>query len=197
MVTAKTQRKRIKEKEVVSAAIEKAAKGTVTRKRREIVISAEQILEERDTKGLSWRQVALNLNLGTPGAARAAYTQLTGKSHTTSIMAGKRAPRGSRNASTRTDSPKWDDDSDQDEIIEKLRPCQPNPTDRAKCMHGVTITLQRIIGGEKFEEEMTIHRLVKFTYDGREEDGPLVVHVISHEDGAYRSLRVKDIIGIR
>jgi hypothetical protein len=192
------QRKRVKaEKQEVSAAIEKAARGTVTRKRREITISAEQIIDERDTKGLSWRQVALNLDLGTPGAARAAYTQLTGKPHNTSIMAGKRAPRGSRFQLSKTNSPNWNDDSDQDEIIEKLRTCEPNLSDRAKCVQGVTITVKRDIGGMKYDEEMTVHRLIKFTYDGKEEEGPLVVHLICHDDGAYHSVRVKDIVGIR
>lgn len=52
------------------------------------VITKDQIMSEREA-GLSWAQIADKYGLGNPGAARRAWTQLTGTPHTTSIVPGK------------------------------------------------------------------------------------------------------------
>jgi hypothetical protein len=177
-------------------------KSKVPAKRnKELVISKDQIIEERDIKGLSWRQVAINLNLTTPGAARSAYTKLTGRSHTESVMPeGKRARRGTGFERKRRFAPNWNDDSDQDEIIERLETCHPKPNEPRHCVPGRTIVVTHrphtISLKKTFEEEVTIHRIIKFTYEGPLEE-ELVVQVISCEDKSFRSFRVKDIVDIR
>ena len=50
--------------------------------------TAEQITDLRDQQQQSWRTVAQALDLGSPGAARRAYTALV-RPHTESVLAGR------------------------------------------------------------------------------------------------------------
>lgn len=148
--------------------------------------SAEEITRLRDEVGLSWRQVAVNLELGSPGAARKAYTSLTGKDYKDSAMTGRRArtTMGSAKASTRkVYAPVWDDDSDQDQIIEQLT--------------GARIIVQREMKGVTMEEDLIVGKVRRLTWDGPEQDGPLTVHFTTRDNGGMRSVRVQDIKEVR
>jgi hypothetical protein len=196
MVTARTQRRQIKaaEKEAVAAEAkiaQEVAKAAARVARTEV--TAEDLIRERDEKGLSWRQVGINLDIGSPSAARKAYTMLTGRPHYESQMKeGARAKPGT--ARRKTFEPVWFDDSDQDEIIEAI-------THR-------TIVVARTIKRSTFEltmpeERVHVSRIVKFAFDGKNEDGPLVVHIVSKDScdcatrdsdaGRMRCFRVADI----
>ncbi len=50
--------------------------------------TAEQIADLRDTQALSWAKVAARLGLGSPGAARRAYSTLV-RPHTESALSGR------------------------------------------------------------------------------------------------------------
>ncbi len=52
--------------------------------------TADQIADLRDTQLLSWAKVAEALSLGSPGAARRAYTSLV-RPHTESVLPGRTA----------------------------------------------------------------------------------------------------------
>lgn len=158
--------------------------------------TAEQITQERDVNGYSWRQVAANLGLENPGQARKAYTELTGRHHSESNPVTNRAPKGSMTRGGRkVHNPKWNDDSDQDEIIEML-------TD-------ATITVERSPYGCKIIEDVQVYRVDRLYYEGKDEDGPLAVCLTQQPpdgDGdarkgargyPVRSFRVADIVAVR
>lgn len=159
-------------------------------------LTAEQIVAERDGKGLSWAQVAANLDLKSPSAARAAYTALTGKPHTESVMTG-RARSGTARTITgkrrKTMAAMWNDDSDQDEIIEAIT-------------HKSIRVVREFRGIELPEEIVHVNRIVRFAFDGPDHDGPLVIHFYSKDvcecsvkdpkdadTGRARTFRVADI----
>lgn len=201
MVTAGTQRKRIAaEKKEAAAAEAKIAKETeaavrrAARKGGEWPCTAEQIIHERDARGLSWRQVAVNLNLGSPGQARKAYTALTGKPHYESAMTGKRASRGTVNR--KVDSPNWNDDSDQDEIIERLQGKWHEPTKDSKGHYdGSIITVACDYKGLQWEEEVQVARVKEFAFEGKDEH--LVISVFTRDTGALRCFRVDAIKDVK
>ena len=144
--------------------------------------TAEEIKKLRDEVGLSWRQVAVNLDLGSPGAARKAYTTLTGKDFKESAMTGRRTKtlHGTAKANTRkVYAPVWDDDSDQDEIIERLK--------------GARVIIVRDVKGITNEEDLIVQRVVRMTWDGKGDDAPLAVTFIEREGGGMRTVLVRDI----
>lgn len=145
--------------------------------------TAEDIVRERDANGLSWRQVAINLELGSPGQARKAYTELTGTDHQDSQPIVKRAPKGSVGIGRRKVArPDWNDDSDQAEIEERL-------TNRR-------ITVQRgLVPGSVHTEEIRCVRVTEFSF-GPNGDLPLQVYFHS-DNGSARCVRVADIIEVR
>lgn len=148
--------------------------------------TAEEITRLRDEVGLSWRQVAVNLELGSPGAARKAYTTLTGRHYKDSAMTGRRArtTMGSAKASTRkVYAPDWNDDTDQDEIIQRLT--------------GSRIIIERNVKGLALEEDLIVGRVVKLFWAGAEDDGPLTVDFIERSSGGQRSVLVQDIKEVR
>lgn len=166
--------------------------------------TAEDLTRERDERGLSWKQVAVNLNLGSPGQARKAYTELTGKPHNESNPIVNRAPRGSGTGTAKLLTPLWDDDSDQDEIIDKIQgpwvdpvgePGQKNYTPGHYRGSVITIRRPSLYGGPTYEETMRVNRLEKFVFDGKDEDGPLVMHM--HTDTGWRCFRVTDVVAVR
>jgi hypothetical protein len=162
-----------------------------------VEVTAEDLIRERDDKGLSWRQVGINLDLGSPSAARKAYTKLTGKPHWESQMKeGARAKAGTVSSGRKTLEPVWFDDSDQDEIIAAI-------THRNIV---VRRTLKNERAGQVFElPEETVHvsRIIKFAFDGKDQEGSLVVYVLTRDacdcvskdpdTGRNRVFRVTDI----
>jgi hypothetical protein len=155
--------------------------------------TAEAIIEQRDTKGLSWRQVALNLELPGPSSARIAYGKLTGRSHTESNPVVNRAPKGSMTkGGKRVVELNWDDDTDQDEIIERLE--------------NSFITVRREYRGIDCSEDVHVKRVLRLSYDGKDHDGQLCVTVVQlvesdrrkvYVPGPTRTFAVADIANVR
>lgn len=162
------------------------------------------IRRERVERGLSWRQVAINLSLKSPDAARKAWVALTGTPHnTTETTSRKPTVRGNApagvNGASKTLTPMWDTkyiDSLDDEGLDRFQ-------DEVKdTITGKSITLERVLRSITIPEEtLRVMRVERFTFEGPNED--LVVHV--YEDrttgtgkeratiGVARSIRVRDI----
>ena len=201
MATATTQAKRIRAEAKAKAQAEAKVAEELAKSERRAArkegwpCTAEEIKHERDSRGLSWRQVATNLNLGSPGQARKAYTELTGTPHYESQMTGKRASKGS--VGRKVDSPNWNDDSDQDEIIERLQGKWNEPTKDTKGhFDGSVITVAMDLRGMQWEEEIPVARVMGFKFEGPDEH--LVIFVIDRTTGNTRCFRVdaiKDVKG--
>lgn len=201
MATATTQSKRIRaEKKAAVQAEAKVAEELAKSKRRTAKkdgwpCTADDIIRERDTRSLSWKQVAVNLNLGSPGQARKAYADLTGVPHYESQMTGKRASKGA-GVGRKIDAPDWDADSDQDEIIERLQGRWHEPTkDSSGHYDGSLITVKHDYRGLEWEEECAVSRVAGFAFEG--EDEHLVITVYDRETGAARAFNVQDIVAVR
>ena len=146
--------------------------------------TAEDISKLRDEQGLSWRQVAINLDLGGPSAARTAYTTLTGRDYRETVMTGRRikTESGSAKISTRkVYAPEWTDESDQDEIIDR--------------MTNARIIVERNVKGVTAEEEILVGRVARLTWDGKDER--LCVHFTDRQTGGTRSVLVSAIKEVR
>lgn len=194
MVTAGTQKKAVARtraaKAKANATVKKAVEEAVARTNGSgYGFTAEAIVEARDGQGMSWANVAKAVGLSNPGQARRAYTELTGKPHYDSRMAKGstgRAPRGtSQRARKKAASldPKWHDDSDQDEIAERLE--------------GAWIIVRRSTG---YEEEVHVEHATEFRYEGKAKDAPLTVTLTTYTTketrtyGQQRTFRVRDIV---
>lgn len=177
-----------KEAEERAEGTAEASESTPKRRRRggSYNFTAEDIAKLRDEQGLSWRQVAVNLELGSPGAARKAYTDLTGTDYRDSNPTVKRAKTtmGSAKMSTRKFlAPEWNDDSDQEEII-------------GKC-ENARLIVRRDVKGIMLEEDIRATKVVRMSWDGPEDDGPLAITFIEAQTGAARTIRVADIKEVR
>jgi hypothetical protein len=89
-------------------------------------VTAEQIINARDELRLSWRDVGVKLEIGSPSTARAAYTALTGKPHTESQAVVKRAPKGvggitGKNRVAVISRPEWDQNTPDEVVTEAIR----------------------------------------------------------------------------
>lgn len=192
------QSRRIKVEAQAAEEVEQRMETAVKqRSRKELAITAEDIVRERDERGLSWAQVAKNLDLASPGAARSAYTKLTGRPHTESQMQGRRAPRGTgvRSTNRKTVGVQWDDDSDQDEIEQRLNGAWIEESGTGKDYtpghwSGSTIVVARKYG----EEEVRVKVVKAFTF-GKNGDKPLTVELLA--DNAFRAFYVRDIKEVR
>jgi len=162
-------------------------------------VTLADLTRERVERGLSWKQVAINLNLGSTYAARHAWRLLTGTAPTEAQPVNPVRKRRSTglgavsgvNGPRATLTPIWNDDSDQDEIYGRI--------------NGADITVQRTLKGMELPlETFHVGRVVKFAFDGKEEDGPLVIHFYEpqrskDEKGKWyfgetaRVVRVRDI----
>lgn len=170
---------------------------------KELTITEADIVRERDERGLSWKQVAINLGLGNPGAARRAYAELTGRPHDSSQPLLARAPKGS--GARKTLTPLWDDDSDQDEIEAKLNGPWVEESGEGKNYKpghwtGSFIKVRRSLAraGDaadlEWTDELHVSRTAAFTY-GPEGDQPLQVTVFA-ANGASHTYRVSDILAV-
>lgn len=65
-----------------------------------------KIEELRDGQQMSWAKVAKELGLASPSAARKAYTQATGRSHSTSVLAGKPGRTAGEGSETKERKPR-------------------------------------------------------------------------------------------
>lgn len=198
------QSQRIKAEQQADKEVEEfmaTAVAETKRRKRVITCSAEDIIRERDERGLSWAQVAANLDLGSPGAARKAYTDLTGRPHTDSQMQGRRAPRGSgvRVSGRKTFAVQWDDDSDQDEIETRLNGVwveeSGEPGSKSYVpghWSGSTITVHRKYG----IEEVRVGHVMAFSF-GKDGNKPLTVEIREGSNHCFRAFYVRDIKEVR
>lgn len=204
--TRKAKKEKASAEEFIAAANEAIANGTATTKPKRIKrtkgswpCTAEDVVRERDQRGLSWRQVAANLGLGSPGQARTAYTELTGKPHYESQPIVKRAPKGT--VGKVVDSPGWDDDSDQEEIEARLNGSWIEASGEGQNYtpahwSGSFIVVRHKQGDYVWDEDCEVSYVTAFTF-GPEGDQPL--QVLLHEKGtsAFRAFRVADILEVR
>lgn len=179
------------------------ARATATKERQWPCTEAE-ITKERDERKQSWANVAKALGLKSPSAARQAYTDLTGRPHNQSQPILRRAPKratepGERKVSSprAVNSPKWDADTDQDEIIAALVPTFNEDT--GKVIRARTIYVERPTNrkdpskSDTWIDEVTIHNLLGFEFT--KDETKLMVHVRDHKD-SYRSFYVNEIIEV-
>jgi hypothetical protein len=162
--------------------------------------TAEEIKRERDERRLSWRQVATNLKLGNPSAARKAYAELTGTPHTASAVLVNRARAGT-NTSLVLERVEWDDDTDQDEIIDLINGEWVEESGEGKNYKpahwsGSTVTVERSFRGRDYTEEVEVSYVRSLTF-GPEGDQPLQVTVFMRTNGAARTFFVADITSVR
>lgn len=145
---------------------EPTKKARVTRERKGWDITKEQIEDARDGKGLSWADVAKLLNLGNPGAARRAYTELTGRDHSTSVMTGRRARSGASSRS-KLDLPTWDANSDRQEMVDRLT-------------NATIVVKSSLYGDNGPTEELNVAHIRKF--DDSDPERPAIEFI----EGIYR-----------
>jgi hypothetical protein len=146
-------------------------------------LTADDIVEARDKHGLSWRDTATKLGLANPGQARKAYAALTGKAHNASVMTGRKARRGTGGSSV-VMKPKWDNDSDPEEITEAIK-------DRR-------IIVEAASGPEYEPEEIRVkhvRKFLEFGKSGRKVD--LAVELCDGATNQTRTIRVQRIIDVR
>jgi hypothetical protein len=158
-------------------ALPSAAQSTPKRRKRAegYSFTAADITALRDVQGLSWRQVATNLDLANPGQARKAYAELTGRDYRATVTTTRTASIGLHGTARKFFSPQWHDDSDQDEIIAKLE-------------RSVIVVKRAIVDAE---EEIKVGRVQRLTWDGPAEE--LCVHFVDYDTGGARSILVKNI----
>lgn len=169
------------------------AKGS----KRSYAFKAEAI-EELRRQGQSWKLVAEALGLKGPGAARTAYTDLTGKSHNDieGVATTRSAPKpktdiakadaGATKYKPAAEPPKaidpmWDADSDQDEIIARLENC------------GSIVVLRTQRGSKEYQwhEEIGVGTLIGLRYEAN--DTVLAAEFYDAYNGGFRCVRVNDI----
>jgi len=170
--------------------------------------TAEEIIEERDAKSQSWKQVAVALNLGEGKKNRGryaqhAYEELTGLSRHDSRPLGGRIPSAGTNGAHATPARRqralrtqWDDDTDQGEIEAALMGVRvENEKTGSVSWRPVKITVQRTVYGRKYTEEISCRYATEFSY-GPEGDQPLQVSVVENYAGASRTVYVADVVKV-
>lgn len=137
-----------------------------TRKAKAYNFSVEELREAREGgSGRSWADVAKMLGLPNPGAARKAWADLTGTSHTQARTLVTRARKGSGSSSGLA-TPKWDDDTDRQTMVDRLT--------------GSRIVIKAAAYGSDTTEELSVAKVSSF--DDTLPDRPAVVVV----EGVYR-----------
>lgn len=159
----------------------KKASARVENVRRKFAITADQMIQARDIDGKSWQQVANSLGLGSIGSARNYYKELTGNDPNESKPKVKRAPKGTGNTGRTVLHPKWDRESDKHEIRDAIQ--------------GRTIVVNRTIGGRS---EISVRKVKKIGRVQRENGkwSASAVHFIDDWNGAFRAVRVVDIVEV-
>jgi hypothetical protein len=189
--TAKAE-ERIEEAVAEAKANSKRAKGTWP-------CTAEEIVAERDGAERSWAQVAVNLGLGSPGQARKAYTELTGRPHYESQAKVKRQRSTTGGVARKVDSPGWNDDTDQGAIEERLNGTWVEEAGNVPAHwtgSDIVVSRSSYLAGHTFDEEVAVKYVTEFSY-GKNGDQPLQVTIIDRYSGAHRCFRVADITEVR
>lgn len=167
--------------------------------------TAEEITKAR-ADGLSWRAVAEKCGLKSPSAARTAYTDLTGVDHQDAPGQVRRAPKGTgvraqaKAAVAAIAHSRWDVDSDQDEIIERLT---PQRNDNGELRKLPTIVIERTISagtnGNGYalpvhREELRIQKLIGLHFE--KDDTVLAIDFVEAYTGNQRCCRVDNIVEV-
>lgn len=157
----------------------------------------EEIETVRDGEGLSWRDVGVKLNIGSPGQARKAYTELTGRDHSTSVMTGRRAPNGA--AGSKAVVPKLvEGNMTHAELVESITPgCRLVVTTHEGASEA-TETLH-VFDNVKLSENGTIPA-VQFTEGKRKWDKKSERWFIADDSlggGACRTIALSRIVTVR
>jgi hypothetical protein len=164
--------------------------------------TAADIIRERDENKLAWRGVAEALGLKSPSAARTAYTELTGIPHYESQVKVARAPKGTGvraqvQHTRRALHQRWDVDSDQDEIIERLSP-KLNEKGEVRALAKIVVERQpTFTGGSELpahREELEIQTLIGLHYE--QDDTVLAIDFIESYTGNQRCCRVNNIVEV-
>lgn len=197
--TRKAKAETAKAEQFIDKATEEAATDNGKRSRGDHVwpCTAEEIVAERDGAGRSWRQVAINLGLGSPGQARKAYSALTGRPHYESEAIVKRQ-RGT-SAGRKVDSPGWNDESDQGEIEDRLNGTWVEQAGNVPAHWTgsvITVAHESYLKGHTYEEEVEVKYVTSFSF-GKAGDQPLQVNIIDKYTGAARCFRVASITEVR
>lgn len=132
-----------------------------TRKAKTYEFTTEELREAREGgSGRSWADVAKLLGLPNPGAARKAWADLTGTSHTEARTLVTRARKGAT-ASSRLATPAWTDDTDRQTVVDSLT--------------GARIVIKAGTYGGDGVEELSVAKVTRF--DDTLPDRPAVVVV--------------------
>jgi hypothetical protein len=212
--TPKAARKEVEKAEafIAEAAGEAVAKadGTVevttepveapksTRKPRgkvEYTFTAEDIRAARsEGSGRSWADIAKLLGLPNPGAARKAWAELTGTSHTEAPALVGRATKGAR-SSARLVTPKWDANADGDSVIAALE--------------GAHIVVKSTLYGNETTEDLNVAFVTEYDESGDEPTVTFIEGMLhkgkdgenlldgKHSTGATRTIAVSRIVEVR
>jgi hypothetical protein len=167
------------------------------------------ILRERVERGLSWKQVAINLGLKTPDQARKAYTALTGRPHNETQITTRKArstgvtgPAGV-NGAPKTLTPRWTNQYISELSDEELDALQSEITDT---ITGRDITIDRVVRSITIPlETLHVRRVTRFSFEGPNEE--LVVHLYDKridkdgsgkywEGGHARCIKVSAIVQV-
>jgi hypothetical protein len=194
-VSQKTARKRqVKETAAAEEFIDEQVEKVRQRKPKEYDFTSDDIIRVRDHNAQSWRAVAQHFGLKSPGAARAAYTALTGVRHDQSQPLVKRQAKGTYSGKP-SFKPGWDDDADQDEIIQRVQgewhPATGQGKDyRPGYYDGSTLTIRRNHFNVECEETWQVARIVGFKYDYNDK---LEMEIVDRENNSRRTCYVTDI----
>lgn len=147
-------------------------------------ISKKDIERERDERGLSWRQVATNLGLGSPATARKAYTALTGRPHNEKTQFASNVTRNtgemgsSKGRTKKTYLVDWNDETDHEEI-------------RSRCT-GARLVVDLSFKDITHEEEVRVRTVGPIYFDDSG-FGDLVLDIVDADTGATRTFKACDI----
>jgi len=167
--------------------------------------TADEIVELRDGRGLSWRNVAIELGLGEGKKARSpfakrAYKELTGKDPSDSHPVRAQTPAKGEQQLTRA-SVHWDDSSDQDAIEAALLGDESHRNDGSSLWRPRKLLVLRDLNGKSSHEEIFCRYATGFTF-GPEGDQPLQVHIVEHlqtkdwQGTQFRTLFVHKIVKV-
>lgn len=155
----------------------------------EFPCTKEEIVQLRDVERVSWKDIAIRLDLKSPAGrpygryAKQVYSALTGvpyedlRTRGTGGNGAVAAPRR-RQASPHNIRPQWDDDSDQGEIEDMLAG-ECHMSDKGERWRPVRIFVRRSYGNMSYLEEIAVRYVTAFTY-GPGGDQPLQVEVVEH-----------------
>lgn len=166
--------------------------------------TAKQITTLRDDQGLTWKQVAEELGLGVGKKNRSRYAQhayedLTGRTRHESRPNGlhwsgsTNGTRKTPQASTSRSRVLWNDDSDQEEIEQRLLGEEVTDKEGRVRWQPRRVLVHRDCYGLDYNEEILVRYATAFTF-GPDGDQPLQVEVLEQmSKGADSSTQIRTL----